>query len=295
MTATSGRRPSTIGSYRDVRVSVGETVRVPWLRLVPAVALVAIATWETCATVRAGDDVPGDAAWKRAAAAVREKHATGDLIVFAPAWIDPVGRMHLGDLIPIDHAARLDAARFATIWEVSIRDERAPETAGLRPTWSASFDGVTVRRFEQAPAQIATDFVAAFGAGPNAVTTDPPGRRPSVVLAEVGFAPHRCVQIEPPPGGTVSMTIPGAELGREIVGGVGLADVFTRRDVRDPGELAIRVGGVEVAKKRFGVDDGWVRFRASTTPGRADVTFVATAVGPKARQRLICFAAEARK
>ena len=41
-----------------------------------------------------------------------------------------------------------------------------------------------------------------------------------------------------------------------------------------------------------GIDDGWVRFAAATTPGVADVTFVASAT---AGDRHICFAAETRQ
>ena len=88
------------------------------------------------------------------------------------------------------------------------------------------------------------------------------------------------------------MTFPQLELGGELVGYVGIADVFTRRDVRDPATLSVEVGGKVVASATAGVDDGWVRFAAPTTPGPADVTFV---VGSAAANRLVCFAAEARR
>ena len=68
--------------------------------------------------------------------------------------------------------------------------------------------------------------------------------------------------------------------------------MFTRRDIRAPGSLAVEIAGKQVAAVRPGVDDGWVRFEAPTTPGPAQVTFVASADAPK---RLICFAAEARQ
>ncbi|HVK89075.1 MAG TPA: hypothetical protein VM513_33370, partial [Kofleriaceae bacterium] len=67
--------------------------------LIPAVLLVLVAGWEIIATVRAADSVPGDAAWASAAKVVRERYRPGDLIVFAPGWADPIGRLHLGDLI----------------------------------------------------------------------------------------------------------------------------------------------------------------------------------------------------
>jgi hypothetical protein len=68
--------------------------------------------------------------------------------------------------------------------------------------------------------------------------------------------------------------------------------VFTRRDVRVPARLDVEIGGTVVASATAGVDDGWVRFSAPTTPGTADVTFIASA---DAQNRLICFAAEARR
>lgn len=261
-------------------------------RLGPAVALVAIAVWSTCRVVGAGAGVPSDAAWSAAAATVRAEHRPGELIVFAPTWIDPVGRLHLGDLISIDMAGRLDGARYGVIWELSIRGARAPETAGLRATATAQFGGVTVRRFEQPAAEVLTDFA------PRAATATVVGARargPDYVLAEVGFAPHRCAQIVPAPGGAVTLTFADVALGSSLAIGVGLADVFTRRDVRAPAALAIAVDGRELATLRFGVDDGWVGKTVATTPGTATVTFTATAIGARSANRLICFAAEARR
>ena len=101
-------------------------------RLAPALALVMIAAWSTWRVVGAGAGVPDDAAWGAAAARVRAQHQPGELIVFAPGWVEPVGYLHLGDLVPVEMAARLDAARYPVIWELSIRGARAPATRGLR-------------------------------------------------------------------------------------------------------------------------------------------------------------------
>ena len=262
------------------------------LGLAPALVLLAVALWEIRATTRAGADVPDDEAWRDAAAAIRAQHQPGDLLVVAPAWLDPVLRLHLGDLIPIDAAARMDAARYGTIWELSARGARADETRGLSPVSTTRYDGLTVRRFVRTPAQVVTDVrdqLRAF-----AVTGARAGG-PSLELAEVGFTPRRCVQVIPAPGGSVRLELAEVELGRELVGYVGLADVFTRRDVRAPGRLAVEVDGQEVASITVGVDDGWRRFAAATTPGRHRLAFVATAVGAGARDRRICFAAEARR
>jgi hypothetical protein len=259
--------------------------RRPPIAALPAVLLLVIAAWETCATRRDAGAVPDDVAWDRAAAIVRAGYHPGDLIVFAPQWVDAVGRLHLGDLIPIDMAARMDAARYGRIWELSIRGARAPDTANLAPASEDEVDGVTVRRFEREPAHVLADLRDRLAGA----KVD--GGAASLELAEVGFAPHRCIQVTPVPGRPVQITFAQLPLGTSLVGYVGLADVFTRRDIRAPGSLAVEIGGKTATEVTPGVDDGWVRFELPTQPGNADVTF---RLGADAPQRLICFAAETR-
>jgi hypothetical protein len=263
------------------------STRASPIAVVPALLLVVLSLWEVCATPRHASDVPNDRTWARAEDIVRAGYQPGDLIVFAPEWVDPVGRYHLGDLIPIEMAGRMDAARYGRIWELSIRDAHAPETAGLIPATTRVVNGITVRSFVRTPVTVVSDVRDQL-----ASVRVEGGSRPTLELAEVGFAPHRCLQVIPAPGRPVRITFPELALGSSLVGYVGLADVFTRRDIRAPGSLAVEIGGRVVASATAGVDDGWVRFEAPTSPGTADVTFIASAA---AAQRLICFAAEARK
>jgi hypothetical protein len=265
------------------------------LGLAPIVALAVVAAWSTCRVVGAGATVPDDRAWAAAAAAVRAEHQPGDLIQFAPRWVDPVGRMHLGDLIPIEMAARMDDARYGRVWVLSIRGAGVPGYA--KPSWAKDIGGVAIRRYDRTPADVVTDFVALAATSPGAM--QPSGaiaRGPQVVLAEVGFEPHRCVQVVPQPGQEVKVTFPQVKLGVALVGAVGLADVFTRRDVRTPVDLIVQVDGTEVARAKAGVNSGWVRWSGRTGEGVGDVTFVVRALGGnKGRDRLVCFAAEARR
>ena len=245
-----------------------------------------VSLWEVCAARRAASSAPDDAAWHSAAAKVRAEYRSGDLIVFAPDWVDPVGRLHLGDLIPVEVAARMDAARYGRIWELSSRGARSLDTVGLAPVLSEDHRGVVVRRYERAPVIVAADVLDRLATATTA------GPAPSLELTEVGFAPHRCLQLNPTPGTPQRVTFPALPLGTELVGYVGIADVFTRRDVRSPGQLDVELAGKVIASARFGVDDGWVRFAAATQPGVADVTFIARASDANRR---ICFAAEARR
>ena len=252
----------------------------------PALLLVVISLWEVCAARRDAASVPGDAAWHAAAEQVRAGYRPGDLIVFAPDWIDPVGRSQLGDLIPLEIAARMDAAQYGRIWEVAIRGARSTDTTGISAADTEDHDGVVVRRYERAPAIVMSDVLERLA---TATTT---GARPTLELAEVGFAPHRCLQVSPVPGTPLRITFPQLPLGKELVGYAGIADVFTRRDVRSPGRLDVELAGKVIASATAGVDDGWVRFAAATPPGAADVTFVVHATEANRR---ICFAAEARQ
>ena len=282
-TEHASARCGTSQAYHHGSVEALSTRPSP-IKALPALLVVVVALWEVCATRRDAHSVPDDDAWERAAATVRAGFQPGDLIVFAPAWADPIGRLHLGDLVTLDMAGRMDAARYGRIWEVAIRGAHAPETGGLDAIADSETDGVTVRRFERTPVTVLADVREA--------TFQTDGRRPTLELAEVGFEPHRCLQITPEPGHPVRITFPQLKLGSELVGYVGLADVFTRRAIRTPGRLAVEIGGHVVASAEPGVDDGWVRFAAPTTAGPADVTFIASA---DAGDRLICFAAEARR
>lgn len=247
-------------------------------RILPAacaMVVLGIAIWEIVATRAAG--APGDDAWARAAAVVRAEHRPGDLIVFAPGWVDPVGRMHLGDLIPIDMAARMDDARYARIWELSIRGAHRAEA----PAFEREVDGVLVRRYDRTPVTVLADVRELL---PRLeVSGGPP---PRLELAEVGFEPHRCLQLVPTSPVRMTVALPAGTL----VGYAGLADVFTRRDIRAPATLEVEVAGKRVASISPGVDDGWVRFETPVPGG--EVTFVARAAAPNRR---LCFAAEVRR
>ncbi len=70
------------------------------LTLGAIVVVASLAVVETTVALVAPSLAPTDADWDAAAAAVRAGFRPGDLIVAAPAWADPILRVHLGDLDP---------------------------------------------------------------------------------------------------------------------------------------------------------------------------------------------------
>jgi hypothetical protein len=261
------------------------------LGLAPILGILIGALVSIAVVARANSGTPAPQDWQAAAEHVRAQRAAGALIVFAPGWIDPVGRQYLGDQMSVEMASRMDAARYERIWELSVGGARAPESRGLSAASTKHFGPLRVREYQQTPAQVSEDFTANWTRA--AVSGQMQGR-PNLSLQEVGFEAHRCIKVVPRPDQTVSMRFENVTLGSHIVGYVGLADVFTRRDIREPGQLELLVNDKSMTKLRAGVDDGWKRFEVQTVPGQGTVEFRLTALGANARDRRICFAAEAR-
>jgi len=114
-------------------------------------------------------------------------------------------------------------------------------------------------------------------------------------FSEVGFVAHRCLQVTPAAGQTATLTFANFNWGDEVVAYAGLADVFTRRDIREPAEFSIASGEMELAHASLGVDDGWVRIDAPTSAANGGSPLVVQVRSTKARDRLVCFVVESRK
>jgi hypothetical protein len=241
--------------------------------LLGVAALVGLAVWEIATLARVHADAPTDADWDAAAGYVRAGFHAGDLVVFAPGWMDPVGRLHLGDLLSVHDAARMDAARYARIWEVSERGAVAPEAVG--PVGAeARFGALRVRRVDHTAARVTWDLGA------------------RAKLFEVGYAPHDCVEVRAP-GVLDAGTVP---LGTTLAVDAGLADFRARRDNRAFARVRVLVDGVEAARVTIGSESGWVALPVvATVPGPHQVRFE-TSVEPGRLPAVlpVCIAAEAR-
>jgi hypothetical protein len=244
--------------------------------LVGAAALLALAVWEIATLLHVHAAAPTDADWDGAAAFVRAGFQPGDLVVFAPGWMDPVGRLHLGDLLSIHDAARMDAARYAKIWEVSARGASAPEAAG--PVGAeARFGALRVRRLDHAAARVTWDL------------------RPRSKLFEVAYAPHECVEVRAPG----ALDVGAVPLGATLAVDAGLADFRARRDNRAFAVVRVLVDGAEAARATIGSESGWVALPiVATQPGPHQLRFE-TSVDPDRPGTPavlpVCIAAEARQ
>jgi hypothetical protein len=286
---------------RRRRVSVG---------VVAAVLLLALA--ETGSAIIAPLRAPTDADWRSAAAAVRAGFRPGDLIVAAPAWADQVMRLHLGDLVPIKMAARLDDARYGRVWEVSQRGATAGEARGAVAS-STRHGALTLRRYDRRPAAVTFDFFDQWSRA--RVARAEPGRGERACerlpdrfqcpdlgfnfvkpqLLEIGTTMRNALYAQPVGGATVVVEYPQVPLGRELAIGGGLHHVWLRKYGDGLVKLRVLVDGREVGRTEAGNRSGWRvdHFDTSAFSGKpATVRFEITSDKPFSRH--FGFTAEAR-
>jgi hypothetical protein len=255
-----------------------------WLRERPALliacGLAIVAIWETVTIARAGSDAPSDRAWRDAAAALAAEHHPDDLIVFAPHWIDPIARVHVGHLMTREQIARMDATRYGRVWEVSTRGASAPETRGLgKPVYDRRFGDVRLRLWERDPPRVLWDL------------------RGRSKLLEVDYAPRLCVPLPVPRGRAGRLDLGEVQLGSRLVVYAGLSDFRSRKANESVAQVRLvideKVAGDPVTTTA-GSESGWTRNRivAATTPGTHHVAIEATG-GPDPQTLSLCVAAEA--
>lgn len=283
------------------------------LGLAVAAAVVVLALVETGVALIAPRLAPTEADWASAAREVRSGFKPGDLIVAAPAWSDPIMRVHLGDLVPLPVATRFDDARFGRVWEVSQRGGRSPEGARGDVALERRFGALTVRRVERPAATVTYDFQARFAEA--RVSRRMPGA-PDVVCpwdtdrfqcpnighnfvrlqtVEVDQTLHRAMLAQPVAGGEVVIEFPAVPLGKELVVATGMHDTWARKAANGPVDLRVVVAGTPQAAVRTTNESGWLVTRVDTAAHAGRVVPVQLVISSSLPyQRQFAVAAEAR-
>ncbi|HEY4393826.1 MAG TPA: hypothetical protein VGP64_07185 [Polyangia bacterium] len=286
------------------------------LTLGAVIVVASLAVVETTVALVAPALAPTDADWVAAAAAVRAGFRPGDLIVAAPGWADPILRVHLGDLIPPEVAARMDDDRFARVWEVSQRGAHAPaaEAATATVARDERFGRLRVRLLERPAETVTYDFVA-HGADARLTRRDlrggvaacaPAGDRVNCAaggsvlfrrqVVEVEQKLREALLTEPLANAALAIEFPAVPLGRALVIATGLHDTWMRKAARGTVEARVTVGDQTTELPVTDDDSGWTRTRIDTS-ARAGQTLPVrleiTSANPY--DRFFAFAAEARQ
>ncbi|MFI5288120.1 MAG: hypothetical protein ACHQ17_00645 [Polyangia bacterium] len=276
-----------------------------------AIALVLLALVETVSALTAPYRVASNADWEAAAAEVRAGFRSGDLIVFAPAWSDQVGRAHLGDLVTVEMAGRADADRYGRVWQVSIRGARAPETAQATLLRTERHGRVTVALYQKPSVTVLYDFTSHAADARVTELSRHSDERPCYKqrtgfrcagvtveprTLEVGYAPHRGI-LTPADGDRLTrLEFSNVLLGRTLVGYTGLHDFYSRLKGDGPVDFAVFIDGQKRFALHYEQAMGWRRFTVDTTPlagTRHTVRFEVSS--PRPAWRTFGFHAEARK
>jgi hypothetical protein len=281
------------------------------LSVVVAVAILLLALVETVNALVAPSRAPTEKDWAAAAAKVRAGFLPGDLIVAAPAWADPLMRQQLGDLVPMPVAGRMDAARYARIWEISQRGASAADTAGATLAESSRHGALTLRRWQKLAAPVTFDFLAEWRRAEVSVLTpdhvDVPcgaaenrfqclgGMVLKPELLEIDFTLRNGLGVEPTERSTLAVEYPEVLLGRELAVASGLHSVWLRKLGDGKVQLRVLVDGRELGALDATSGSGWgvKTFDTSALAGKTGkVRFEITV--DKSIGRHFGFAAEAR-
>lgn len=247
--------------------------------------------------------VPAEADWQRAAALVREQLESSDAMSVAPAWADPLLRLHLGDRMTPKMAGRSDLAAFERLWVLSIRGARSPEAPARPPDFSQTFGRVTVNRYDFGPTPVVLDLVDALpsakvelsqrgkavpcewrervgGPSRGGLGFGPVSPRQrfvcderrshawvgTTIIEDMTMSPRRCIWQHPQGKEPVSVTFEDVHLGQKLVLYGGLFYLDERDEQGAPVTLRVLVDGHEVGRMVHRDGEGMKRVEFATHP-----------------------------
>lgn len=292
--------------------------------LVAAIEL-GLHAWQTRTVMRPED-------WAAVRSALEAQVQPSDLVVLAPSWLDPVGRMHLGDdLMTVGRVARADESRFPVAHEVGLGSARSPALAAWPVDQEQRFGPLRVRRLRNPdPRPVIDDLVAhATGARmevstvrggvpqgcawrPGQAVTGTLGFGPALpgdrfhcsrnawvgetVNADLAYAPRRCIHA-PPPGGNEALRLRWREVrfGARLEGHHALYVEAERDRKGSPVRIAFSSEGKPLGEASHEDGQGWVSF-GFDTPDLAGRTGELTVEisSPRGDRRTYCFEATTR-
>lgn len=297
--------------------------------VVPVVGLVELGLF-----ARQTTDVVSDADWLAARESVRKQLAPDDLVMFAPAWIDPVGRRYFGqDIMTFERSARSDEARFRRAFEVSFHGDHRSEVSAWKSTGEDTFGKLTVRRLEnprftpvitdlltrieppnlsvtrvetsgaeapcgfvRGPVQSAGIFYPAGPALPGNKFVCPSAFVGATIIQALDHSPRRCLAAFPTGGtSTLRMTFGRVAFGKSIVAHHGIHYDGERYLTGTPVTIAFRARGVTLGQSVHRDGQGWSSFELDTSELAGKTEdLVVDVSSPSAQRRQYCFEATTR-
>lgn len=270
--------------------------------------------------------------WLAARASLEAQVLPEDLVLLAPSWVEPVGRMHLGDgLMTTGRVARADESRFPRAFEVALGRARSPATQSWPMQAEEIIGPLRIRRLENPAFRPVVDDlvdhaldakmqVAVVRSGSpqpcswrdGAAITGPLGFGPAVpanrfhcprnawvgetINADLDYAPRRCIYA-PPPGGqeTLQLRFKQVRFGARIEGHHALYVEAERDRKGTPIRIVFSNDGKDLGEATHEDGQGWVGF-AFDTPELAGRTgeLLVDISSSRGDRRMYCFEATTR-
>jgi hypothetical protein len=147
-------------------LKVRSAANIPAHRRWAFVVVPAIALFELALHFSQTGPLASEAEWSTIAAEAKRERKPDDVVVFAPTWYAPVGRMHLRDTLTMADQGHADVTRYARALEIAVGSESNPEVAAW-PIVSDKVSGKLHVRIRQNPAQqpVLEDLLALADAG----------------------------------------------------------------------------------------------------------------------------------
>ncbi|HNS95398.1 MAG TPA: hypothetical protein PKL73_00510 [Polyangiaceae bacterium] len=249
-----------------------------------------------------------------------------DLVVVSPSWLEPLGRLQLGDgLMTVQRVARADESRFPVAIEVSLGSARHPALASWHLEQEQSWGALQMRRLRNPdPHPVIDDLVSHATAHQMDVSlvrgeavqpcewrhgqpvTGPLGFGPAqpsdryhcrntwvgeTINADLEYKPRRCIHA-PPPGGQEVLRLrwKSVRFGTHLLGHHALY-VEAERDRKGPAVRIVFSSDDETLGEAIHEDgQGWSSFAFDTT-SRAGKTaeLQAEISSTRADRRTYCF------
>jgi hypothetical protein len=237
--------------------------------------------------------------WRAVAPSVLRLKRTGEPIVVAPEWAEPIARHVLGDAaFPLEELARPDAAGYGRMLEISALGARAEETRGFR-VMSEERSGPFVLRVLENPAPVRArhrfldhavpgalevslvdgdhsapcvydEHARVLAGGLHGHVTFPrerfvcPGGAPAfvgvTVIDDQQYRPRRCLWAQPPEAGFLRLRFLNVPLGRSLRGYAGLSYFLFRDGHGQPISLRARADGELLGTHEHRDERGWHAF-----------------------------------
>lgn len=317
----------------------GTKARDP-LRLAPAwrrwafVVVPAVGIVELVLHLQQTHSVVPDRHFADAAQSIEKELKPDDLVLFAPKWVDPVGREMAGpNIMTMARSAHPDETRFARAFELSIRGEHRPEVAGWQKTEERQFGGVTVTVLTNPSHAVvkddlvrhltpdqATAYRVDLGSGmeqPCAYNVGPtqsggvyypfgpatPGARWNCngtfagvsVIQDLEHDPRQCI-LAPTvgPGGALRIKFANITFGNSVHGHHSLHYDSERHATGEIVSLVFKSGDKNIGRAEHRVGTGWTGFELSTQELAGQRGELTVDVISRSQLRQYCFEADTR-